>query len=75
MLTKAVKKVESMLPKSPRKREKVVKQLISMKDHNSPDSHAKEGRPPLGPKWSLNFMNAMIIQQCPLENEILLKLN
>ena len=46
-----------------------------MKDHNSPDSHAKEGRPPLGPKWSLNFMNAMINQQCPLENEILLKLN
>ena len=46
-----------------------------MKDHNSPDSHAKEGLPPLDPKWSLNFMNAMIIQQCPPENKILLKLN
>ena len=49
MLTKAVKKVESMLPKSPRKRLKVVKQLMYMTDHDSPDSHAKEGRPPLDP--------------------------
>ena len=49
MLTKAVKKVESMLPKSPSKRLKVVKQLMYMTDHDSPDSHAKEGRPPLDP--------------------------
>ena len=49
MLTKAVKKVESMLPKSPRKRSKVVKQFMYMTDHDSPDSHAKEGRPPLDP--------------------------
>ena len=49
MLTKAVKKMESMLPKSPRKRSKVVKQFMYMTDHDSPDSHAKEGRPPLDP--------------------------
>ena len=49
MLTKAVKKVESMLPKFPRKRSKVVKQLMYMTDHDSPDSHAKEGQPPLDP--------------------------
>ena len=40
-------KNESVLPKSPRIRSKVVKQLMCMTDHDSSDSHAKEGRPPL----------------------------
>ena len=49
MLKKAVKNVELMLPKSPRKRPKVVKQIMYIIDHDSPDSHAKEGQPPLDP--------------------------
>ena len=48
-LKKAVKNVELMLPKSPRKRPKVVKQIMYIIDHDSPDSHAKEGQPPLDP--------------------------
>ena len=47
MLRRAVQKVESVLPISPRKWSKVVKELMYVTCDNNPSGVNKEGRPSL----------------------------